>query len=182
MTLARELSFLWIQQTLKMQVLETERLLLRQFCQEDLKDVATWQLAASEPPAEFEAQLFLDFCFQSYAKWGMGPWGMLLKKEEAIVGNCGFCKIDFKLNSGEVNYYVAERYRGQGLAPEALGVLLKFGFDDIGLSRIQARCSPDNTSSERVMLKAGMHFERMISSEGSSENGCRDEKQYAMAR
>lgn len=40
--------------------------------------------------------------------------------------------------------------------------LLEFGFGDMELNRIQGRCASDNKSSERVMQKAGMMFERMI--------------------
>lgn len=165
-----------------MRVLETERLLLRQFDQGDLKDLLTW---GGHPGAEYgegQAQQFLNFCFREYFVWGMGPWGMLLKKTGGIVGNCGFCHINFNNRSGEVNYYVAPQHRGNGLASEALGAVLEFGFEDIGLDRILARCAPDNTSSERVMQKAGMTFERMISSSGAWKDGsCRD-KLYAVIR
>jgi hypothetical protein len=38
--------------------------------------------------------------------------------------------------------------------------LLDFGFGDMGLNRIQGRCAFDDKSSERVLQKAGMKFER----------------------
>ena len=59
--------------------------------------------------------------------------------------------------------------------------MLKFGFEEIGLARIQARCSPDNISSERVMQKTGMQFERIISTEISNDES-RDENLYAIMR
>jgi len=178
---SRDGSFSWIQQMLQMRILETDRIVLRQFCQDDLRDLNTWEEAPGERYTALQAQSLLDFCFQSYRKWGMGPWGMLSKKDRMMVGNCGFCRIDFKHNCGEVNYYVARQYRGQGLASEALKAVLEFGFEHIGLARIQARCGPDNISSERVMQKAGMQFERMISTE-TTKGGFRDEKLYAIAR
>jgi ribosomal-protein-alanine N-acetyltransferase len=181
MTSRDESVFSWIQDMLHMRILETERLVLRQFCQDDLKDINTWEEAADEQYTELQAQSLLDFCFQSYRKWGMGPWGMLLKKDGIMVGACGFCRIDFEHNCGEVNYHVTRQYRRQGLASEALKAVLKFGFEDIGLARIQARCGPDNESSERVMQKAGMKFERMISTE-ISKDAFRDEKLYAIMR
>jgi ribosomal-protein-alanine N-acetyltransferase len=146
---------------LKMSELETDRMRLREFRKNDLSGVSSW-----EGPAH--AEKFLDFCFQSYREWGMGPWAMLLKASETIAGNCGFCRISYERDGGtleylgEVNYYVAPPYRGQGLGTEALNAVLKFGFDDIKLTRIQARCAAENVSSERVMVKAGLRFERMI--------------------
>jgi ribosomal-protein-alanine N-acetyltransferase len=163
---------------LKMSDLETERLRLREFRQTDLVDVAGWE-------GTLHAEKFLEFCFQSYREWGMGPWAMLLREGGAIVGNSGFCRINYDSTPGaleyrgEVNYYVAPQYRGEGLASEALRAILKFGFGDIKLTRIQGRCAPENISSERVMQKAGLKFERMIA---AAQEGLSEEKLYAISR
>jgi ribosomal-protein-alanine N-acetyltransferase len=117
-----------------MRVLETKRLVLREFHQGDLKDLVTW--------GEVQAQQFLNFCFREYFIWEMGPWGMLLKRTGGMVGHCGFCHINLNTRTGEVNYFVAPQYRGNGLASEALDAVLEFGFGDIGLARIQARVHP----------------------------------------
>jgi ribosomal-protein-alanine N-acetyltransferase len=146
---------------LKMSQLETDRLRLRKFRPTDLAGVSSWEGLA-------HAEKFLEFCFQSYREWGIGPWAILLKESETIAGSCGFCRISYERDGemleymGEVNYYVAPQHRGQRLATEALNAVLKFGFDEIKLTRIQARCFAENVSSERVMLKAGLQFERMI--------------------
>jgi ribosomal-protein-alanine N-acetyltransferase len=55
-----------------------------------------------------------------------------------------------------------------------------FGFRDIGLTRIQARCQPDNLSSERVMQKAGMRFEGWIESAPSAKDPTPKQKLYAI--
>jgi [ribosomal protein S5]-alanine N-acetyltransferase len=163
-----------------MRALETERLLLREFRQEDIGDIIRWQPAPNtQNTKEIEAQQFLDFCFQQYRESGMGPWGILLKERGLLVGNCGFPHISFRY--AEVNYYVGPQYRRQGLATEALKALLRFGFGDIGLAGIQGRCTPDNKSSEQVMQKAGMKFERMIKSAASGE-ASRMEKLFVAMR
>lgn len=163
---------------LKMSDLETERLRLREFRQADLAGVVSWQ-------GSLHAEKFLEFCFQSYREWGMGPWAMLLKEGGMIVGNCGFCRISYEHTvgaleyCGEVNYYVAPQFRGEGLATEALRAVLKSGFDEIKLTRIQGRCPPDNLSSERVLQKAGLRFERMIA---GAVKALPAEKLYAISR
>jgi [ribosomal protein S5]-alanine N-acetyltransferase len=168
------------QRKLKMPALETERLVLRKVDQGDLRDILAWENAPSAQNTEVEAQEFLDYCIREYREWGIGPWGMQLKETGVIVGNCGFPDIIFKNLSGEVNYYVAPRHRGQGLAPEALKALLKFGFHDIGLTRIQARCEPDNLNSERVMQKVGMRFEGLIERAPFSKDPSPKQKLYAI--
>jgi ribosomal-protein-alanine N-acetyltransferase len=165
---------------LKMQVLETERLMLRKLAQGDLEDIIAWEKLPSAQKAEIQAQEFLDYCFREYLEWGFGPWGILWKQTGAIVGNCGFPHIIFGERCGEVNYYIAPSHRGLGLAPEALKVLLQFGFRDIGLTRIQARCEPDNLSSERVMQKTGMKFEGFIEHTPNSKGPSPKQKLYAI--
>ena len=170
-----------IRKMLAMPVLESERLVLRQFRQDDLTDIVSWE-GVSDEQRSHEAQAFLDFCFQSYRRWGMGPWGMLYKQDQKMVGSCGFCRIDFKTNTGEVNYYVAGRYRKQGLATEALQMVIRFGFQDISLAEIRATCTLDNKSSERVMQKAGMQFVGIINSNKIAEDHTGSEKLYTITR
>jgi ribosomal-protein-alanine N-acetyltransferase len=154
-----------------MRPLETERLLLRRLDQEDHGDIASWEAwANTQHGREIEAQKLLDFCFREYRESRMGPWGILLKDTRLLVGNCGLPHINLKESTGEINYYIAPRYRGQGLATEAVMALLKFGFGDMELNRIQGRCAPDNKSSERVMQKAGMKFDRMITPYAGSDD------------
>jgi ribosomal-protein-alanine N-acetyltransferase len=168
------------QRKLDMPVLETERLLLRKLDLNDLGDIIGWGEVPIAQSAEVLAQEFLDYCFREYRERGIGPWGMQLKETKEIVGNCGFPHVFFKNLCGEVNYYVAPRHRGQGLAPEALKALLKFGFREIGLTRIQARCGLDNLSSERVMQKVGMKFEGLVEDSPSSKDPGHKQKMYVI--
>jgi RimJ/RimL family protein N-acetyltransferase len=168
------------QRKLDMPVLETERLVLRKLDLSDLRDIIAWEDIPHGQSAGGQAQEFLDYCFREYRERGVGPWGIQLKETKAIVGNCGFPHVIFKNLCGEVNYYVAPRHRGQGLAPEALKALLKFGFRGIGLARIQARCELGNLSSERVMQKAGMRFEGLIEDAPSLKSPIPKQKLYAI--
>lgn len=164
----------------EMRVFETKRLVLRKFQQDDLKDLVRWQKDSGAAYTESEAQGFLDFCFREYVRCGIGPWGIRLRETGTVIGSCSFCYIHPNRKCGEVNYYVAPQYRGQGIAPEALGAVLEFGFADVGLARIEARCPPGNTSSERVMQKAGMNFERMISSSEEPKGRSKSSKLYTI--
>jgi len=159
--------------------LETERLLLRGFSQDDLRDVIDWDNENNSRDAEIVAQQFLDFCFRQYERPAIGPWGMFLKETGKLVGNCGY--IALQNFCGEVNYFVAPQHRGRGFAPEALRALLSFGFNDLGLLRIQARCDLDNLSSERVMQKIGMKL-NYAPLRDSANDERRDEKIYAILR
>jgi RimJ/RimL family protein N-acetyltransferase len=47
----------------------------------------------------------------------------------------------------------------QGYATEATRRLVRFGFDEFDLQRIEATCHPDNRASARVLEKAGFQYE-----------------------
>jgi len=162
---------------LKMAELETERLEMRAFRPDDAARIAYWEGLA-------HAEKFIDFCLQSYREWGMGPWALLLTESGVTVGNCGFCRISYDRAAtifeycGEVNYYIAPQYRRQGFASEALRAVVRFGFVELRLTRIQGRCAAENLGSERVLQKAGLQFERMIA---AAAPGSADEKLYAIS-
>lgn len=165
-----------------MPVLQTQRLQLRSFDPKDFKEVVAWGEFADAQSADSGAREFLDHCFREYRERRIGPWAIQFKETGAIVGNCGFPDLAFRKHCGEVNYYIAPRHRGKGLAPEALAALLFFGFGELGLARIQARCNPDNLSSERVMQKLGMKFEGFVEPTVSSQASGRKQKLYAILK
>ena len=172
----------WVSRRLKMRALETERLVLREFQQDDVKDLVGWQRDSGAAYTEAEARSFLNFAFQEYVKWGIGPWGIVLKKTGVVIGSCGFCDIDLARATGDVNYFVTPQHRRHGLATEALGAILHFGFDDLELTRIEARCIMSDVSSERVAQKAGMIFERVIPSDEDAKDEGNGFRLHAITR
>jgi len=63
---------------------------------------------------------------------------------------------------GEIGWAVAGPDQGQGLATEIGRALLHFGFEDLRLHRLIARCEMSNHASERVMDKLGMCREGIL--------------------
>lgn len=61
--------------------------------------------------------------------------------------------------NAEVWYKLHSASWGQGLATEALRRVLEFGFQDLGLHRIEAGCAVENVASIRVLEKVGMQRE-----------------------
>ena len=52
-----------------------------------------------------------------------------------------------------VGYWIDEACAGQGLVPEAVVVVCRHAFEDLGLHRLQIAIIPRNTASRRVMEK-----------------------------
>ena len=58
-----------------------------------------------------------------------------------------------------VGYWIDERVAGNAYMPEALVVLARFAFEDLGLHRIQVSVIPRNRASRRVAEKVGLREE-----------------------
>jgi ribosomal-protein-alanine N-acetyltransferase len=61
--------------------------------------------------------------------------------------------------SAFVGYWIDALHAGQGLIPEGVAVILRYGFDDLHLHRIEAAIVPRNLASRRVAEKLGMRDE-----------------------
>jgi ribosomal-protein-alanine N-acetyltransferase len=61
--------------------------------------------------------------------------------------------------SAFVGYWVDAEHAGQGYVPEGVAVILRHGFEELGLHRIEAAIVPRNTASRRVMDKLGLREE-----------------------
>lgn len=84
-------------------------------------------------------------------------YAILLK--DRIVGGIGL-KIDqHRPHIGEVGYFVDRKYWGRGIAPLAVGLVEKIGFDEIGLERIELITLKNNKASIRVAEKCGYRRE-----------------------
>ncbi|MBO5306177.1 MAG: GNAT family N-acetyltransferase, partial [Clostridia bacterium] len=75
------------------------------------------------------------------------------------IGTCGFTRFHFPHDCGEVGYVINPSYRDRGIATEALARVMEFGFERLGLHRIEAKYMLGNEASRRVMEKVGMRFE-----------------------
>jgi len=61
--------------------------------------------------------------------------------------------------SGYVGYWIDQRVAGRGYMPESVVLMLQFGFEQVGLHRLQISIIPRNTASRRVVEKLGLRDE-----------------------
>lgn len=62
----------------------------------------------------------------------------------------------------EIGYWLATPFWGQGVMTDAAQTVVAWGFETLGLHRIQATCLSHNAGSYRVMEKAGMVREGIL--------------------
>jgi ribosomal-protein-alanine N-acetyltransferase len=63
------------------------------------------------------------------------------------------------LRGAHIGYWIDRNHANRGLTTDAVNTLTRFGFEALGLHRIEINVRPENEASCRVALKAGYHFE-----------------------
>jgi RimJ/RimL family protein N-acetyltransferase len=75
--------------------------------------------------------------------------------------------IDMRINAmgtGHIGYWIAADARDGGVCTAALRVLCRWGFDDLGLGRLELVTDPVNVASQRVAEKVGFQREGVLRS------------------
>ena len=60
---------------------------------------------------------------------------------------------------GRIVEWVDREHAGAGLVPEGVVLIMRFGFDQLGLHRLEASIVPRNRASRRVAEKLGLREE-----------------------
>ena len=109
-----------------------------------------------------DAVRFLSYVIPRYKSGEFSDWALIERETGKMIGTCGFTSFNTAANSAEVGYVLHRAYWGKELAPEALRAVVRFGFEYLGLRRIEARYIVGNERSLRVMEKVGMKFEGVL--------------------
>ena len=147
--------------------LTTPRLRLRRFVDADAPRVQllAGDAAVAEPTLHIPhpypdgvAEAWIAGQAQEWAESRRAVWAITRKDDGLLLGTID---LFFRLarHQAGTGYWVGREYWGQGVATEALGAVIEWGFDALGLHRIEASHLTRNPASGRVMAKAGMRLE-----------------------
>lgn len=101
-------------------------------------------------------------------KWGdNNAWTFAIVFDGRAIGTIGIDDVDRQTLRGDVGYWIHSDYTGEGLMTEAGAAVVHFGFEEIGLHRLQLEAGTENIASIKVAEKLG--FQR----EGVSREACR---------
>jgi RimJ/RimL family protein N-acetyltransferase len=163
-----------------MVVLETERLFLREFQEQDFDDLHA--LFGDEEIMRYagghkspdETQKALEAMIGKTGKV-IGLWPVIHTESSKLIGRAGFAHSDEGLFV-EVSYLLAKEYWGQGLATELLKGLLDYGFAHFPFESVVAFGEQKNPATFRVMEKAEMTMDEDTIYDGKPA------KRYSMRR
>ena len=82
--------------------------------------------------------------------------------DDALLGWAGLVELDRERRQGEIGYLVAPAARGRGVAHRTVTLLTRWGFDELGLERLELRIDPENVPSTKVAERAGYRLEGVL--------------------
>ena len=144
--------------------LETKRLILRELQGSDSEAIfqnyseKTAMYFMYEPFSHVEQAVNLIKAFaEEFKKRETIMWAIVLKETNACIGTCGYM---FRSNSKvELGYELIRDYWGRGLMSEALRAVLAYGFDRLGIRKINADTLSSNSRSINLLKRLGFQLD-----------------------
>ena len=168
--------------------LETKRLILRPFNLQDApvvhalvsaREIADTTLAIPHPYEPGMAEAWIGSHQKGYDEGNSVHFAITVRESSQLVGSIGL-QIQPVHSYAEMGYWVGVPYWGNGYCTEAVGAVLKYGFEERQLNRIYAVHFKRNPASGRVMQKNGMVYEGCLHQHVRKWDGYEDLMQYGI--
>jgi len=172
-------------------LLETERLILRQFREGDASDMYhNWASSQNVtkyltwPPHQSAevSQMVITSWIEGYSSLSNYQWCMEYKENHQAIGSFGIVHMDENTQAVEIGYCIGEDYWNKGITSEAFKRVIQFLFDEVGCNRIYARHDVNNPNSGKVMIKSGLEYEGTLIEGGKNNTGICDVAVYGLTK
>jgi RimJ/RimL family protein N-acetyltransferase len=153
-----------------MNVLETERLILRTWYLDDAEALfkiysnpELYRFTGSDPFPDVETtRRYMEEYFINYQKeYGFCVWAVVEKASGKLVGTCGLGYFDGRPELG-LGYWFDPEYWGRGYATEAARACVEYAFHKLNVPELASMTHSQNKASQRVLEKAGFRCVEMI--------------------
>jgi [ribosomal protein S5]-alanine N-acetyltransferase len=171
-------------------ILETNRTILRKVKKEDETDMfsycsdenvskhTTWY----KHNAIEDTRIFINRILEEYRNHQAAPWGIEDKETGKFIGTSGFVSWNTVHSRAEIAYAISKEFWNRGYMTEIVRRIIEFGFEDMGLVRIEARCLLDNIGSACVMEKSQMQLEGILRKQMYIKGQYKDLKIYSIIK
>jgi ribosomal-protein-alanine N-acetyltransferase len=149
---------------------ETERLLIRPMSLEDadlifelynmpnfIKYIGNRNINSLSDAENYIRSKFLP----QFEKLGFGNYMVILKESNQKIGGVGIFERE-GLDIVDIGFSVLEKFEGKGLMFEAAQKVKSVGMDEFGLNKISAITTKDNLSSQKLIEKLGLKFQKYV--------------------
>jgi len=168
-------------------VLKTQRLVLRPFHPNDVDAVFAYNSTAEWSP-------YLRSAAESYTRKNAEDFvsrailqdknmfsQFAITKGRKVIAGIGL-KIDPQNKTAELKFSIAEEHRASGIATEAARAVVEHGFDSLGLFKIHTRADGGNSGMVQIFVELGMNQESLLRSHRVHGEERIDEVVYSVLR
>ncbi|WP_081991002.1 GNAT family N-acetyltransferase [Pseudoalteromonas piratica] len=146
-------------------LIETPRMLMRQFTLEDAEQV--FKFSSNEDVTRYTGDagwvntindaenIIRNIWLKEYNEIGYARFAIILKENNQVIGFCGL-KYEPELNAPDIGYRMLPEYWGKGLGMEASRAALEYAFNQLGLSYIVGEVDVANTASHKILTNLGL--------------------------
>ena len=125
-----------------------------------LEDVAfderIWRYMMTRVRTRDDLRGWIEAALRAQETGNVLPWVTVLKSEGRVVGSTRFLDLDLMNKTVEIGHtWIAPRYQGAGVNPEAKLLQLRYAFEELGLNRVALKTHHENLQSQAAMRKLG---------------------------
>ena len=128
---------------------------------ESVPEVSAWLEWAHDGYRIEESAAFIDRAIAGHKAGDMYEF-FIVDGEDRFLGGAGLNRVDARFMRANLGYWVRTSVAGKGVAAAATRLLARFGFEQLGLQRIEIIAAVDNKASQRVAEKVGGHREGVL--------------------
>ncbi|GAA3635018.1 GNAT family N-acetyltransferase [Flavivirga jejuensis] len=159
-------------------IIETERLILREFTMNDFEAVYEFnsntelhKYTGDEiiKSLDHAKEIIKDIWIQDYKKYGYGRWATIYKPENKIIGFAGLKYLP-EINETDIGFRFLPEYWGKGIASEITEEIIRFGFENLRLDKIIGIAMPENVGSWKVLEKNGLTLYKVGEYDGDGKD------------
>ncbi len=126
---------------------------------ESIETVGRWMSWRTPSFNREQALAWFAACDQDRAAGRAFDMGIFCAATRQLLGGAGINQLSPHHRYGNIGYWVRQSRQGCGIARQAVALLRDFGFQQLGLFRLEIVLGVGNTASEAVALTAGATFE-----------------------
>jgi RimJ/RimL family protein N-acetyltransferase len=150
--------------------LESERTLLRPLTKDDeveLQEIASdemlWIYGLSDLSKPGELKKYIANAIADRANGTCAVWVIIDKRTNRIAGCTRLSEISWKDERGQIGWtWIGREFQGSGLNKEMKFLILSFGFETLGLNRIELKADERNHQSRQAILGIGATREGVL--------------------
>jgi len=137
-----------------------------------LEDAPAWYAYLADPEVTRQTSYnvssvntvenFIATYLSDYSQRRSSRWALAETDSNQLVGTCGYYSWNPEHSIAELGYDLSREYWGKGLMTEAVRAVVRWGFNDVEINRIQATVMAGNAASIRLLEKCGFQSEGLL--------------------